>query len=358
MDEEQLLPQVIESKHQAGEFFKKYLIDLVVAVILVIYIAKTIATIDVADKTVWEILADGAMAFVFATAVSELLAKQGVMRGESHPLYRATMCAYGEIVEKMTPYIEHLEDWCKERNARNVDSAQQSILNEYGISLERYRKGIENPSKTQREAIRKVRALKVHKYTVAELMGELNRTRETYGLGMTKQEYLRRKSYSGIIITLVCSVIFGYYTLRLASGFSVGGLIWACVQVGFFLIKGITSYVQAYMFTTDAHRNRIILKSNLLYEFYNQETKKEKENVSRRISETAEKSREGITAYDGTVRQTPETQNECLGNDAQDECMGNANDTQNDDATDVCDTQDRADSQADDGGAESSPADG
>lgn len=292
MNTETLVETASDSKNVMLEFFRKYLIDVIVFIVLLVYVAKTIASVGVADKSVLAIIADASLAFVFANLISELLRKQGVMRGESSKIYIATMNEYGKIIEEITACIEKLDEWCAKRNERNQKTAVTQLLLSFGIGYDSFIAGIQNPDENEHKAIKKVRRLRVHKYTTYELVSEIGSGAEKFSLGITKQEYLKKSSFSGAIIAVICSLIFGYFTLDLIQSFSWGAFIWACAQSAFFLIKGVISYFQAFMFTTDSHRNRIILKTNLLYEFKNEILKEQKENGEHLLQKTKDNGNE------------------------------------------------------------------
>lgn len=275
--DDRLIEELNSGKNYATEFMKKYLIDLVVAVALIVYVFKAIATVGIADKSIIGILGDGALAFVFANLIAELLRKQGLLSGKSNSSYIATMREYGKVIDEVTPYIEKLDNWCDKANEKNAVAVITQTLSTYGISYNRFASGIQSPTDMEKKVLNKVAKLKLHKCCTYELMSEVDDKGERFSLGMTTQQYLKKASFSGTIIAIVCALIFSYFTLTPITVFSTGALVWAIAQAAFFLIKGVTAFFQAYMFITDNHRNRIILKTNLLYEFKNEIEKENKE---------------------------------------------------------------------------------
>lgn len=279
------LESVYEKKNVAGEWLKNHILDLAYIAVLIVYIARTIATIGVADKTVLEIIADGALAFVFAVSTAEMMKRKGILNGEQQVNYISTLLEYGNVIKQITPFVDGLDEFCRKKNEKHLKEAVTAILREGGLTYEQFENGLDNPTDEQKNTLKKAAAVKIHAWTTRELVSELRNKRDDYDFGLTDSDYLKKIGVTNTITTVLTAFIFGYFTLKIVDSFNWATLVWACVQVVFFIVKGALSYANAFMFKTHDARNRIIYKTNVLYEFYNvcnkENTKstEEKENV-------------------------------------------------------------------------------
>ncbi len=88
------------------------------------------------------------------------------------------------------------------------------------------------------------------------------------GESSTQGQYLRRKSSSDIITKLFFGILFGYYAIYLTDG-GADAIIWASLQIGIYLIFGVTQMMQSYMFIKSECNARTLRKIDELQKFIN-----------------------------------------------------------------------------------------
>lgn len=248
---------------------KDWLIDIVIALMLLIYVLKTLVTIEVTTSDIYGIIGDSVLMLVFLMSIKSLMLRKGIFAGEKTEGYKKTKARYEEQLLKIMPKSQYLVDYTTAFNAREQKEKLTRILAQYGMSYEQYIKGIDNPTKAQEMAIKAANKAKYLRVTVTDLTGSGVTDEKKPGLGKTKNEFLKTKSVTDISITLLSMVIFSVFTFKLAGNFSWANLIWTIMQVVVFLIKGTMSFMSAYVFVTDEYTNRLIRQTNMLIDFDN-----------------------------------------------------------------------------------------
>lgn len=248
---------------------KDWLIDIVIALMLIVYVLKTLVTIEVTSADVLGIIGDGLLMLVFLMSIKSLMLRKGIFTGEKTEGYIKTKARYEEQLLKIMPKSQYLAEYTSIFNAREQKEKLTRILAQYGISYEQYIRGIDNPTKAQEKAIKQANNAKYLRITVTDLTGSGVTDEKKPGLGKTKNEFLKTKSVTDISITLLSMVIFSVFTFKLAGNFSWANLIWTVMQCVVFLIKGTMSFMSAYVFVTDEYTNRLIRQTNILIDFDN-----------------------------------------------------------------------------------------
>lgn len=260
-------------KQTFGDKFNKilrdWMIDIVIVLMLLIYILKTLVTIEVTTSDIYGIIGDSVLMLVFLMSIKSLMLRKGIFTGEKTEGYKKTKARYEEQLLKIMPKSQYLVDYTTAFNAREQKEKLTRILAQYGISYEQYIKGIENPTKAQQLAIKQANKAKYLRVTVTDLTGSGVTDEKKPGLGKSKNEFLKTKSVTDVSITLLSVVIFSVFTFKLAGSFSWANLIWTIMQVVVFLIKGTMSFMSAYVFVTDEYTNRLIRQTNMLIDFDN-----------------------------------------------------------------------------------------
>lgn len=248
---------------------KDWLIDIVIALMLIVYVLKTLVTIEVTSADVLGIIGDGLLMLVFLMSIKSLMLRKGIFTGEKTEGYIKTKARYEEQLLKIMPKSQYLAEYTSMFNAREQKEKLTRILAQYGMSYEQYIRGIDNPTKAQEVAIKAANKAKYLRITVTDLTGSGVTDERKPGLGKTKNEFLKTKSVTDISITLLSMVIFSVFTFKLAGNFSWANLIWTVMQCVVFLIKGTMSFMSAYVFVTDEYTNRLIRQTNMLIDFDN-----------------------------------------------------------------------------------------
>lgn len=266
------------------EFLKLNLFFIVVALASIIYIVRGFVEIVETGKTIGEIIADGLLSALFGFFISKLLSLQGMAKGEIDPKVIKTNALHSETVEKVSPKIYLLDEWCENKNREARKNAQCKILAHAGITYEEFFKGLyrvvtpsgdsfvieDELSKEKRKAVRKARRVSLTPLTASALTSDGGAKNDPYYMGLEKRQYAIRRDCKQLISKIMCGVLFGFYGVKLIADFNISNLIWTAIQVALFLVMGVIAYLQAYFFIVDEYRHRVIQKIDNLEKFYNQ----------------------------------------------------------------------------------------
>lgn len=288
------------------DFFRQNIGYFVVAFISVVYIATAVITIDETGKTISQIIADGTIAFLLGLFINRVFDLQGMMNGEREEKVIATKQLHGEMVMRISPNIEKLDDWCEIENKKNYRVQRTKILARAGLKYEDCfdENGVAKQFKVDKEKMQdkylrrqelkrlalynKAVNLKLTALSAGELTSEGGKQQDPYYFGRTKAQYEASRSIMDIISKIGIAVIIGYYGVGLIEEFSYATLIWNTLQVGLFLVMGVIKMYQAYAFITDEFRGRIIKKIDNLQKFENYINSLPKEELQEKKTQEVE----------------------------------------------------------------------
>lgn len=272
---------------RAKEFFKHNIGYLIVAVVSAVYIMTAFLTIDRTGKTVAEIIADGAIAFLLGVFINRTFDLQGMMSGDREERVQATKNEHGATVIRISPHIDKLDEWCERENARNYKVQRTKILARVGLRYDDCfdadgvaKDYVPNKNAMADKHLRKIELRKIKAYrdainlkltalSAGELTSEGGKQQDPFYFGRTKAQYETHEGAFDIISKLGTAFIFGYYGVTLIQGFNYANLIWTSLQVALFLVMGVIKMYQAYNFVVDEFRGRIIKKIDSLQKFEN-----------------------------------------------------------------------------------------
>ena len=106
--------------------------------------------------------------------------------------------------------------------------------------------------------------VKLTPLSACELTSEGSNMNDPYFFGRSKIEYEKQSSASDVISKIAVALIFGYYGVSLIQDFSYAQLIWNSLQVGIFILMGITKMYNSFIFITGEFRGRMVKKVTVL----------------------------------------------------------------------------------------------
>lgn len=292
-------------KETIKDFFKRNMFVFAIATISLVYIARGLINIVETGKSPFEILADGAIAFVVGFLITKLFSLQGLMKGEEDKKVHDTNKLYGETLLAISPYIEQLDGYCEIKNESTLKREQTSILLSRGL---KYSECIENeyvfkkPTKgmtrkekwylfsdnrAKRKAINKAKRLKLTPLTSSSLTSDGGKTHDPYNFGMTKKQYEVKTTIAKLFSKIIFAVIVGYFGVSFTKDFDLSNIIWTSIQITTFLVMGMIDYFKSYFFMIDGNRQRTIKKINELEMFRNDKQREVNngQSVSRLVQE-------------------------------------------------------------------------
>lgn len=254
---------------------------LAAALVAIVYVATGLLVPGVNDKTLVDILREGAVSFALGVALNLCLNLQGILKGKRSPKMEQTVNAHGKAVEAIEPYIHRLDGWCNEQNAMALRRERTRILtavcmryedcfDEDGVPREVDLSGLPEEVREKREAAMKAAiSLTLTPISAASLTGEGSRAGDPFYFGETVDEYERRTNLKDAVSKLVIAAGFGYFSVDMVLNFDVGQLIWRVLYVALLLALGVSKLLRSYLFMVDTYRGNIVKRLNYLQSFKN-----------------------------------------------------------------------------------------
>lgn len=266
--------------NRAKEYLADNIIVLVIAAMCIVYILLGLVRIEETENTVREIIANGAIAFIFGSVLNLLLKIQGLNKGENDIRTIETNKLHGQVVEEATKYIDKLDDFCDDETRDMTKIMQTRILARAGIKYSDFENGTINYdvlSKDKLKLVESAKKVKITPLTTNSLTSVSSEDGDPFRFKESKERYIKMSSPFSIVLRAVSALIIGYYTAKLIQDFHWGELIWTLLQVVLFLGLGSITMYKAYFYVIDKIRGNTIKKINILNKFVILAEREEKE---------------------------------------------------------------------------------
>jgi hypothetical protein len=277
------------------DVLRNYVGYLSVALLCSAYVATAFVQIEESGKTVGRIIADGMLYFILGILINRIFDSQGLMTGSRDERVLKTTKLHNDIVDRIYPLMDKLEDWCDMKNSEALKKARKAYLSRMGMRYADYfdEDGIAKEfdfkeNLTSRRArwhewrryrhFRHAVKIRLTQISAGLLISDAGQADDPYFMGRSKPEYIKASTKKDIVMKSLTSVLFGYYGVSLITDFSVANLIWTVLQVGIFVAMGTFSMQSSIIYVTDEYRGRIIKKIDCLQQFEVSINKEEQKN--------------------------------------------------------------------------------
>lgn len=261
------------------DFMRGYIGYLAVGVICAVYVATAFVRIEETGKTVERIIADGMLYFVLGILINRIFDAQGLMIGSRDPRVFETLKLHNEIVDRVYPFMNRLDNWCEYKNAMALKRARKSYLSRHGMRYSDYfdedgtakefvfSKKCSFRQYAKYRRFRRAARMKLTQITAGLLISDAGEPNDPYAMGRSKPEYIKATTRKDIVIKSLTAMLFGYYGVSLITDFSWANLIWMALQAGILICMGVFSMQTSIIYVTDEYRGRIIKKIDILEQF-------------------------------------------------------------------------------------------
>lgn len=221
------------------------------------YILFGLLSIDTTQKTPFEIIGDGVVAFIVIYILKTWWSKKGIRAGYASDLFLLKIDTYGKKKEQISPYIDEVASFCEWDNNRRLEIEQRQFLVKHGMTLEKYKQGVYNDRENIKEIDKLFSEINVYKYTVTDITNAYdNSTNEHEIMTKSVMKYEKKQRLSDIIFGFANMFVFGYFTWRY-NGFDVGAIITSSTIVATGMFNGIIKYFNSYSFIAQDIRGKI-----------------------------------------------------------------------------------------------------
>ena len=278
-------------------FFKRNLNNFATIGVCLAYVLYGFFTIEETHKTIYAILATGALSFVLGVTIKIFRRKAGLKAGYSSEKFITKINYYGEKKEEIKGNADEIEPFCDFKNQERLRKKQNKILFKGGKTYEdlesgeyeNYIKELKNKmvnSKNRQEKkvlkheIKKHESIikecfncKIYYYTPTLITGAYeDTTSEEKILKVSAKEYEIKTNIATIIMSFIYMILFGCFELG-TGAIDWANVVWCLLQVMFYLLTGQIEYEKAYSFVTKTLRGKVNKVISIIEEFIDIRTK-------------------------------------------------------------------------------------
>lgn len=266
---------------------KRYIFDIIAAVIILTIIAATLHIFDVYDMSkpeeVKSFFVDWVPYFLASILLNGDLYEKGIFVGKSVKEYIDAKLAYSEKVSVIDCHkLSKITDFCIDYNTESLINLRKAILKEQGLSYEQFDKEYKTKDETypglktwnkkelksrltpeQISVVSRAKKAKVKGINANLLLGNEDINDPT-NIGLTeKQLTMRRNVWITIrylFITALMSVLF----IKDITKWRWCGLLEVLFKLTFVVARASMSYLSGYKDTVVHHTNHLIRKTDIL----------------------------------------------------------------------------------------------
>lgn len=261
-------------------FVRNYFYTLVAFGVALAYVFVGFVTIDRTGKSVWQIFADGIVIMILGIIIDMLFGAQGIQSGRQTDTVRSSEEKYENIIKKVRPYSDRMQEFCDRKNAEALATARQQILMESGYRYADYFEpdgtlkafyAIPGEDKKDRKrryrSYKKARDFKVTMLTVPLLTSDSNATKDPNAMGRSVSRFMASQTRKDVSSKIFFSLFWGLYGVKILQDISWENLIGTTFQVALLLGIGTMKFITSKMYITGEYRDRVETKNRLLEEF-------------------------------------------------------------------------------------------
>lgn len=262
---------------------------LAVLLISIAYIVSSLVTISKTGKSILEIIGAGVLSLIVGVLITSAFRSTGVRKGDESDIMISTNELHGKTVDEITPYIDKLDSYCENENKEALRRIRTKILAKAGLKYESCfdENGIAleitidsescQTSATSREVKKKIKQkkraynravhLKFKPLLASNLTSNGVSADNPFDFGTSKKEYASQKNMTDLFSRVLMAIIFGYFSVSLASSIDYATLIWNTLQIVMYIVGGVIQMYASYSFIVDDYRQSIIKKIDYLQKF-------------------------------------------------------------------------------------------
>lgn len=267
-------------KVNIGNVLKENIQKIAILLMSVLYIVQGVFEFTKKNTTILEIIGNVALSFVIGVLIKDNLVSLGLKDGRKHDDFKQSLQYYAQVKEKATEYFDKLPEWCRYKNAKELEWIKQDIITTAGLSWKGYKYGYyevhpEKLDEEQKKAIEKCKKAKINKLSSDELLSDLPSAKRKFGkrFGLDEKEYQLKTNIQSILSKIATALICGFFTLSPLINASnwrevLAKVLWNAIQIVMWLAFGVVSYANAKSFILNDYRqSHIIQKTEYLNEF-------------------------------------------------------------------------------------------
>lgn len=276
-----------EGSQQLKEGIKRYIYDIIAAVIILAIIAATLHIFDVYDLSNGDDLksffVDWVPYFLASVLLNGDLYEKGIFVGKAVKDYLDARKAYSEAVGKIDGHkLSKVTEFCIDYNEESLINVRKAILKEQGLSYEQFDKEYKTKDETfpglktwtdeqlekyltaeQIEIVKRAKKAKIKGINTNLLLGNED-VADPSNIGMTEKEMTTWHNIKTTIIYLFITGLMSVVFVKDITKWQWGGIFEVIFKLTFVFARALMSYLKGYKDTVIHHTNHLIRKKDIL----------------------------------------------------------------------------------------------
>ena len=282
--------QYTDGTQKLNQGIKRYIFDIIAAVIILAIIAATLHIFDVYDMSNPEeiklFFVDWVPYFLASILLNADLYEKGIFIGKSVKEYVDAKRIYSEKVSAIDGHkLSKVTDFCIDYNTESLINLRKAILKEQGLSYEQFDKaykienttypGLKTWTKEELESrltseqinvVLRAKKAKVKGINTNLLLGNED-VNDPTNIGFTEKELTIRRNILITIRYLFMTGLMSVLFIKDIAEWKWGGLFEVLFKLTFVVARALMSYLKGYKDTVVHHTNHLIRKTDILQIF-------------------------------------------------------------------------------------------
>lgn len=282
--------QYTDGTQKLNRGIKRYIFDIIAAVIILAIIAATLHIFDVYDMSnpeeIKSFFVDWVPYFLASILLNGDLYEKGIFVGKSVKEYIDAKHAYSEKVSTIDGHkLSKVTDFCIYYNTESLISLRKAILKEQGLSYEQFDKEYKTKDATypglktwteeklkseltseQVDAVLQAKKVKVKGINTNLLLGNED-VNDPTNIGLTEKQLTMRRNIWITIRYLFMTGLMSVLFIKDITKWRWGGLLEVLFKLTFVVARALMSYLKGYTDTVVHHTNHLIRKTDILQIF-------------------------------------------------------------------------------------------
>jgi hypothetical protein len=255
------------------EGVKNNLFFFLILITAAAYVLSGLTRLVESDQPISEIIGEGIITLILGWVIALLFGEQGITNGLNSKGFIATMDAYGDIVDKITPNIEYVGNFIDIENEVEYVRVITGKLRKAGISYNDFKKkNYDKKDKLVKKAVKAANKIKYGKYNVESVLSGIEINKDGRTAVVSIDSYKFWNNLRNFFTKIVFAVVFVKYGLDMIEP-DKAAIIWKSLQVALFVTIGFLQYLKSVSFIVTKYRKQVINNTNLLHKFNNSFTK-------------------------------------------------------------------------------------
>lgn len=282
--------QYTDVTQKLNQGIKRYIFDIIAAVIILAIIAATLHIFDVYNMSkpeeVKSFFVDWVPYFLASILLNGDLYEKGIFVGKSVKEYINAKHAYSEKVSAIDGHkLSKVTDFCIDYNMESLISLRKAILKEQGLSYEQFDKEYKTKDATypglktwtkeklkskltseQVDAVLRAKKAKVKGININLLLGN-DDVNDPTNIGFTEKQLTMRRNICITIRYLFITGLMSVLFIKDINEWRWGSLFEVLFKLAFVVARALMSYLKGYKDTVVHHTNHLIRKTDILQIF-------------------------------------------------------------------------------------------